>query len=132
MTSTFTSVLKKIGTVLLDGSEIAAEVLGFPFIAQLIGAASPKVASALQTGVADLNTLAGFVSTAEAMFPAAAGQQTGSQKLAAVTPMVQQMLLSWAQSSLPGHNKVKDPTLLAKAAGEIAGGMADAMNAFGD
>ncbi len=130
--STFTSVLKKIGMVLLDGSQIAAEVLGFPFIAQLLGAAGPKVAAAVQTGVADLNTLAGFVSTAETMFPAVAGAQTGSQKLAAVTPMVQQMLLSWAQSALPGHNKVKDPALLAKAAQEIGGGMADAMNAFGD
>lgn len=128
----FTSVLKKIGTVLLDGSQIAAEVMGFPFIADLLKSASPKLASAVQTGVADLNTLAGYASMAETMFPAIDGAKTGSAKLAAITPMVQQALLAWAQSSLPGHNKVKDPALLAKAAAEIGGGMADAMNAFGD
>lgn len=127
----FTSVLKKIGVVLLDGSKIATEVMGFPFISQLLGGikiGTSNVGAVATTITGDFNTLASIVSMTETMF---SGAQTGPQKLAAATPVVQQAILLWANSNLPGHNKVKDPALLAKAAGEIAGGFADAMNSFG-
>lgn len=128
-------MLKKIGTVILDGSQIASEVMGFPFIAQLLGQVKVGTTNAgaiVTTATSDLNSVASIVSMAEAMFPAVGGAKTGSAKLAAASPLVQQALMSWAQSNLPGHNKVKDPVLLAKAAGEICSGMADAMNSFGD
>lgn len=131
----FTSVLSKIGTVILDGSKIATEVLGFPFISQLLGGIKVGTTTAgniATTAANDFNTLAGIVSTAEVMIPSVAGAKTGSQKLAAASPLVQQALLAWAQSNLPGHASVKDPALLAKAAGEITGGFADFLNALGD
>lgn len=131
----FTSVLKKIGTVILDGSQIASEVMGFPFIAQLLGQVkigSGTAATVAATATSDLNSVASIISMAEAMFPSVSGAKTGSAKLTAATPLVQQALMAWAQSNLPGHNKVKDPALLAKAAGEITGGFADLLNSFGD
>ena len=127
----FTSVLKKIGTVLLDAGQIATQVLGFPFISDLLGGiklGGSTAGSVVSTVVSDLGSVASIVSMAEAMFP---GTGTGSQKLAAASPLVQQALLTWATSNLPGHSKVKDPQLLAKAAGEITGGFADFLNALG-
>lgn len=131
----FTSVLKKIGTVLLDGGEIATEVLGFPFVSQLLGnikIGSGTAATAVTTVTSDLNTIASIISAAEAMFPSVSGAQTGSSKLTAAAPLVQQALMSWAASNLPGHSKVKDPQKLALAASEITSGFADLLNSFGD
>jgi hypothetical protein len=133
--STFTSVLKKIGTVLLDGAQVATEVLGFPFISQILGGikiGTTNVGAVATTVSTDFNTVASIISVVEAAFPAIAGAKTGSAKLTAATPLVQQALMTWASSNLPGHSKVKDSTLLAKAAGEITGGFADFLNALGD
>ena len=130
----FTRVLKKIGTVILDGSQIATEIMGFPFISQLLGnikIGGTTVGAVGTVVTSDLNSIASIVSMAEAMFPAIAGAGTGPQKLAAATPLIQQALLLWASSNLPGHNKVKDPVLLTKAAGEITGGFADFLNSLG-
>ena len=131
----FTSVLKKIGVVLLDGSKIATEVMGFPFISQLLGnikIGGTSVGAIATTATSDLNSIASIITVAETMFPAVAGQKTGSAKLAAASPLIQQALLLWASSNLPGHNKVKDPVLLGKASTEITGGFADFLNALGD
>lgn len=131
----FTSVLKKIGQVIVSGSAVASEVMGFPFISQLLGTVkvgSSNLGAIASTGVADFNTLASIVSTSEVMGAAVTEAKGGPAKLAAATPLVQQALMEWAQSNLPGHSAVKDPALLQKAAGEIAGGFADAMNAFGE
>lgn len=128
-------MLKKIGTVLIDGAQIATNVLGMPFISQILGGikiGSTTVGAVATTAVSDWGTVAGILSTAEAMFPSIAGSKTGDAKLTAATPLIQQALLTWAQSNLPGHSKIKDPTLLAKAAGEITGGFADFLNALGD
>jgi hypothetical protein len=119
-------VLKKIGTVILDGSQVATEILGFPFISQLIG----QIPFGRTTVGAVATT--GLVSLVEVAYPSVDGSKTGPQKLAALTPMVQQAILLWAKSSLPGHNKIKDPALLQKGAGEISQGLADSMNAFGE
>lgn len=130
--ASFTSVLKKIGQVILAGSQVATQIMGFPFLTQLLSGANPKVGQIVNTTTSDLNTIAGIISTAEAMFPSANGSKTGSMKLSAASPIIQQALLTWATSNLPGHSKIKDPTLLAKASGEITGGFADFLNSLGD
>jgi hypothetical protein len=48
--SEFTSVLKKIGQVLLKGGAIATEIMGFPFVSQLLGQYSPRVLGTIQVG----------------------------------------------------------------------------------
>jgi hypothetical protein len=129
----FVSVLKKIGTVLLDGSQIATEVMGFPFLSHLIG----DVTDASLSG--DFSTLATIISSAEAMFPstppsspAAVATKTGPAKLTASAPLVQQKLLAWAKKNLPGHNKIHDQAKLNAAAAGIASNWADFMNSLGE
>lgn len=130
--SKFVSVLKKIGQSLVKVGEIATEVLGFPFVSQMLGQVKiggTNLGAIAQTGVADYNTLSGIASIMETAFPASG---TGSQKVAAGAPLVQQSVLLWAKSALPGHNKVKDPDKLAAASGRLLGDWADIMNSFGD
>lgn len=127
----FVSILKKIGTVIVDGAAIGSEIMGFPFVSQLLTGLNPKISGTVTTVTSDLNTIAGIITTAEAMFPSVAGAKTGSQKLAAVTPVVQNALQAWATSNLPGK-KSKDPALFTKAAGEISQGMVDLLNSYGD
>ena len=127
----FVSVLKKIGTVIVDGAAIGSEVMGFPFVSQLIGGLSPKIGTTVTTVTSDLNTIASIITTAEAMFPpTSATPQTGSQKIAAVTPLVQAALQAWATSNLPGK-KPQNAALLTKGAGEVAQGIVDVMNSYG-
>jgi hypothetical protein len=127
------SVLKKIGLFLAGASADITKILGMPFISQLLGAIPGKFGVAVQTGVADLNTFAGFVSIGEAMFPAVEGQKTGSVKLTAITPLFQKSILLWAQSSLPGHNKlIVTPEVFAEKCGKITSDWADIMNCFGE
>jgi hypothetical protein len=57
---------------------------------------------------------------------------SGSQRVAAGAPLVQQSVLLWAQSNLPGHNKVKDPVKLATGCSGLLGNWADIMNSFGE
>ncbi|SRR5229473_1710786 len=125
----FTSVLTKIGQVLLKGGEIATEVMGFPFVSQLLGQYSPKALGIVQTGVSDFNTLSSIATMLETTMNATG---SGSQRVAAGAPLVQQAVLLWAQSNLPGHNKVHDPEKLAAASGRILGDWADILNSFGD
>ena len=125
----FKSVLKKIGELLIKGGEIATEVMGFPFVSQLLGQLSPKTQLIAQTVVSDFNTVAGIATIMETAFPTTG---SGSQRVAAGAPLVQQAILLWAKSALPGHDKVKDPAKLAAAAATILGGFADAMNSLGE
>lgn len=134
----FVSVLKKIGIVLLDGTQIATEVMGFPFLSHLIGSAETASLSG------DFSTLAQIISAVEAMFPSTSGSpatdttpattavKTGPAKLAASAPLVQQTLLSWAMKNLPGHNKVKDQAKLNAASAGIASNFADFLNSLGE
>lgn len=126
--ASFLSVLKKIGQVIVSGAAIGSEVMGFPFVSQLLSGLNPKVGQVVTTVTSDLGAIASAISTAEIMFPASG---TGAQKLAAVTPIVQQALQIWATSNLPGK-KPKDPIMLNKAASEIAQGMVDLLNSYGD
>jgi hypothetical protein len=131
--STFTSVLKKIGTILATVSGDIAQIMGFPFIASILQGAG-KAGSVVNTVLGDFSSIAQIISIIEAGSTAVngAGTQTGSQKLAAAAPIVQQLIISWASSNLPGHNKIKDAAKLAAAAQGITSNFADALNAFGD
>ena len=124
------SVLKKIGLLLVRGGQLASEILGFPFISELLGAIPGPAGTVATTVVSDISTVAKIISTVEALGNTAG--LTGSQKLAAGAPLVQQALLLWADSNLPGHNKVKDPVKLATAASGITSNFADFLNALGD
>lgn len=126
------SILSKIGTVLRTVAIIGSDLAGFPFIAQLIGSIPGKAGQVTATVYSDFNSVAQVISMVEAGLPEINGVKTGSQKLAIAAPIVQQIILTWAASNLPGHNKVKDPTKLAAAAAGIASNFADAMNSFGD
>lgn len=126
------SVLSKIGNILRTVAAVGSEIAGFPFIAQLIGAIPGKAGAVATTAVSDFGSVAQIISIVEAGITAEAGQKTGSAKLAAATPSVQQVLLTWAQSNLPGHNKVKDPAKLSAAAAGITSNFADFLNALGD
>jgi hypothetical protein len=126
--SNFVSVLKKIGQVLLNGGAIATEIMGFPFVSQLLGQYSPRVLGTVQVGISDFNTLSSIATMLETAFPTTG---SGSQRVAAGAPLIQQSVLLWAQSNLPGHNSVKDPAKLATACANLLGAWADIMNSFG-
>lgn len=127
--ASFKSVLKKIGEILLKGSAAATEIMGFPFVSQLLGQASPKVQTIVTTAVMDLNTLAGIAALGEVVFPLTG---SGPQRVAALAPLVQQGIILWADSHLPGHNKLKDPEKLAAASAGMLANFADALNSFGE
>ena len=126
------SILSKIGAVLRTVAVIGSDLAGFPFIGTLIGAIPGKAGAVTATVYSDFNSVAQVISMVEAGLPEINGAKTGSQKLAIAAPTVQQILLTWAQSNLPGHNKVKDPVKLAAAAAGITSNFADFLNALGD
>lgn len=119
--------LKKIGTVVLKVVGIASGLL--PLIA-------PAVTSTVASGATVVDKLtAAFhaVITAEQMFTAVSGPdaKTGSGKLAAASPFVG-ALVQEAITLLPNNPKLKDEAALQKAIITITGGLADALNAYGD
>lgn len=131
------SVLSKIGAVLLNIGQVATSIMGLPFVSQLLGAGASslagKVTNTVTTGVSDLGTIAGLLGIAEAMFPATAGLKTGSAKLTAASPLVGQAILMWAESNLPGHNKIKtSPVLFQAHVTAFTSAFADILNDFGD
>jgi hypothetical protein len=132
MTSTFKSVLSKIGQVILTAGSVASEVMGFPFLSTLLGAS--KAGAAVELGLSDLGKVAQIVSQVEVGFQAIApADQTGSAKLKAATPMVQQVILSWASSNLPGHNKLHvDAQTFAGHVSNFTSAFVDILNDFGD
>ncbi len=126
------SVLKKIGLVLLKVGSIASELLGFPFVAQLLGQTG-KTGTVVNTVLSDFGTMAQAVSMAEVAFPSIAGAKTGSQKLEAAAPLIQQQILLWAQSNLPGHNKLLvTPQQFADHCKLLTSDFADILNDFGE
>lgn len=127
------SVLKKIGIILATVGSDITKILGFPFISQLLGLIPGKLGQTVVTVAGDLNQFAGFLSMAEAMYPSIAGAKTGSLKLTAASPLMQQGILLWAQANLPGHNKLLVPEEVF--AGHVrawTSDFADIMNDFGD
>jgi hypothetical protein len=127
------SVLKKIGIILATLGADVTKIMGFPFISQLLGMIPGKLGQVVTTAAGDLNIFAGFISTAEAMYPSIAGAKTGSQKLAAAAPLVQKSVLLWAQENLPGHNKlIVPPEVFASHCQAFTSDFANIMNDFGE
>jgi hypothetical protein len=135
------SVLKKIGVFLAGAGSDITKLLGLPFISQILGALPAKISGevksvvgVVQTGVADLNTFFGIISLAEAMYPAGSTNlKTGSQKLAAAAPIVQKAILAYAESNLPGHNKViVAPDVFAAHCQALTSDLANILNDFGE
>ena len=125
------SVLKKIGQVLLKVGSIASEIMGFPFVAQLLGGS--KAGAVVTTALGDFNSIAQVLSLMEAAYPSVDGAKTGSQKLSAASPVVAQIILVWAQSNLPGHSKLKvDASVFAGHVKALTSDFADVLNDFGD
>lgn len=113
--------LKKLGDVILKGVAVWS---GFAPIAQL---AIPGEAGKIATVSNDLAQIADLVVTAESFGQAA--NLTGDQKAQFIAANVVQILL---KSSVLAGKKIADPDLLKKAGQEIAGGIADALNAVHD
>jgi len=113
--------LKKIGSVVLHWLPIA------------LGIVSPAIHAGTVTAkvLGDLNLIHKFVVMVEGMIQGIGGAQTGSAKLAAIAPAVQQLIIQYAEANLPGASNVKDPVKLARAAQQITSGFADALNSFG-
>jgi sulfite exporter TauE/SafE len=129
-----TSVLKKIGIVLATAGEDVTKVLGFPFVSQLLGMIPGRLGAQVQTVAGDLNSFAGIVATAEAMFPAVAGAApTGSAKIAAATPLIAKELQLWAASNLPGHSKlIVSPEQFQADAAAFGSALVKILNDFGE
>jgi hypothetical protein len=126
------SVLKKIGQVILTAGGVASEVMGFPFVANLLGAT--RAGGMVELGLSDLAKVAQIVTQVEVGFQAIApADQTGSAKLQAASPMVQQVILSWAQSNLPGHSKLKvDAQVFSGHVKAFTSSFVDILNDFGE
>ena len=111
--------LGKLAAGLLKGVAI---VSGFQVP---IGALSPKAGSVIATVQADLNQIAGIITTVEVV-----GQVnglTGAQKLTGAAPLVEQIVLS--SSLLVGH-KIADEAKFKAACAGIASNMADLLNSL--
>jgi hypothetical protein len=119
------SWLKKLGTVLVKALPIILGVGGMAGV--LIPGQAGVVA---QKVLGDLNGIPQLIVTAEAMFANVPGQ-TGAQKLAAVAPLVQQLVIQYVEANEPGASKIKDAKKLAAACAGVASNMADALNSFG-
>ena len=127
-----TGVLKKIGTVLFEAGGVASQVMGFPFLSTLLSGS--KAGGMIELGLSDLGKVAQIVSVVEAGFAAIdPSHKTGSAKLKAATPMVKQIVLDWANSNLPGHNKLKvTPTEFDNHVGAFTSAFVDILNDFGE
>lgn len=132
MTTSFKSVLSKIGQVLLTAGSVATELMGFPFLSTLLGAS--KAGEAAEYALSDLSKVAQIVSQVEVGFQAIAPvDKSGSAKLTAAIPMVKQVVLSWAQSNLPGHSALKvDAQTFDTHVGNFTSSFVDLMNDFGE
>ncbi len=132
MTTSFKSVLTKIGQVVLTAGGVATELMGFPFLGGLLGAS--KAGATVELALGDLGKVAQIVSQVEVGFSAIApGETTGSAKLKAAVPLVKQVMLSWAQSNLPGHDKLKsDAQTFDNHVAAFTSSFVDLLNDFGE
>ena len=114
----FTSFLTALGKILSTGLEIVSGV--FPLVQQYLPASAQGTAATVEN---DLTQIANTVVTAEAVL----GPGTGPQKLAAVAPLVLQVLMT---SQAFSGKKIGDPQGAANAAATIASGIADFINSL--
>lgn len=110
--------LKKLGSILAKGLAIAVGI--GPLIAPYLG--SGKAAAVATTVVNDLTSIGQVVLQAEALIQTPG---SGATKLAAATPLIQQILQT---SQLLDGKKITQPALLTQGAGKITSGVADILN----
>lgn len=115
--------LKKVTSAILKYLPI---ILGTGGLIQTVLPAGAAGTAAKVLG--DMNGIPQLVVTAEAMF---AAPGSGSQKLAAIAPLVQQIITQYVEAQEPGSAKIHDPAKLATASAQIVSGFADALNSFG-
>ncbi len=117
------SFLKKLGQVL----KVVGVVSGsLPLI-------EPALPSSAQKAVGTVNDklqqALGVIVTTEQAAVASGAQMTGSQKLAAATPFVAQLI---QQTDLLVGKKPKDEAKFTAAATQLTSALADILNSFGD
>ena len=111
------SLLKRLGGILLKVGEYA---IGIEHL-------MPAPPAALDKGIATLNQIAGIVIQVEAIGQTFA--MAGADKLKAAAPLVADVIL---RSDVLVGRKIKDQALFSKAAGELAGAVADILNSLED
>lgn len=131
------SVLRKIGQAILRGSAVGTEIMQLPFVSQLLAGAATAIGghtgAGITTAIGDFNAVSGIIATGEVMFPSIAGSKTGSAKLTAATPLVATVVQRWAESNLPGHNKLHvDPEVFSSHCKDLTSAWANILNDFGD
>jgi|SRR6266568_1903162 len=115
----------------MKAGSIATEVMGFPFVAQLLG--SSRYGAVAGTVLGDFATVAQVVSLVEAAYPSIGGSKTGSSKLATASPIVEKVVLQWAASNLPGHNKLRvEGKIFSSHVRQLTSSFADILNDFGE
>lgn len=117
--------LKRIGGIVVKSLQIAT---GFMPLVQGVakGTEGEKVVNQISD---DLTKIAGAVSTVEVVFAAVndPAAKTGAQKLQAVTPLIQQIIL---QSEIMVGKKIHNEQAFITACQTIGGGVADLLNAI--
>lgn len=111
--------LSILGKVVLQATGI---VQAFGPIAQMV---YPNAAGAIQTISRDSAEIANVVVNVEAF--GQMSQLTGEQKLAAVAPLVAQIVMS---SAVVANHKIANPQLFQQGVTKITGGWADVINSF--
>jgi len=112
--------LKKLGTILANVAGIALGV--GPLIKPFLG--SGKAASVVSTGVNDFTAIAQVVTQIET---ALQGPNRGSEKLAAVIPLVANIVKT---SEIVSGKKIADEAAFNKGVQGFAQGMVDVLNAI--
>lgn len=120
----FVSVLKKIGTLIVNAAGIL-EGVG-PLIQAELPAGS-KAASTLGTVTSDLTQIGGIVTTIESAFAAVTSAKTGPLKLQAAAPLVSQLI---QQSTLVAGHPIANPTLFNQGVTEVTQGVVDILNSL--
>jgi len=117
------SFLKKLGQIL----KVVGVVSGFlPLIEPALPQSAQKVVS---TANDKLQQAFGVIVTTEQAAVASGAGLTGSQKLAAATPFVAQLI---QQTDLLIDKKPKDETKFQTAATQLTSALADILNSFGE
>lgn len=124
------SILGKIKNAFIQFATVGLSVIeqALPFISPFL----PKsVVGAIETGIGDLTAIATVVTKVEAI-KASVGGLTPSQALAAAQPDVEQLVMTWVKSGLPGSGKVIDPAKFSLGCGQLTSAMVTILNSVGE
>jgi hypothetical protein len=114
------SFLKKLGSILLKGTQIAMGIM--PVVQQAY-----PTNQGVQQAADTLTTIAGVVTQVEVIGQAL--QQPGPQKLIAATPLVAQVIL---QSALMARHEIADPVKFNLGCQQVASGVCEILNSLKD